>query len=1164
MPILHSTDNSSKREILPSIHLGMDLDDSLSLLDGFYLSNKGITVIQTVLDSLASENKRKRMGAITAPPGSGKSYLALFLATILQNKSEWQSSIRDILKEQNSNYVKKILPSIEKFELEGKKFLPVAMVGQSDSLRKFIIESILISLRRSNPSDSMEAEWILLFKDMEGAPARNRNPEHLPARIGEFLSHPDIFWEGYERILDHLHVLGYDGIIFFHDEFNRFLSAQGVTSHSNDLDFLQDFAERNLRLKKYTVMHYLLLHKGISQYLGGISEERRKEWLKIEGRFHPIHYQEDTIDTFSLFLSHFKKSRSANFSQTETSSAKEDCKLAKKANPNIKEIFNGMEEDLALEGYPLHLPTIISFPFLCSILGQNERSLFTEISDLIRRDRIEFVTFDSLYDLFDGKVDSLNSDDSLRSKWNAGRHTISELSDPNEIRVAKILTLISVIGKNNLLPGSLEWIAYSSRLDKKKTKEILHNLVGKNLAIFRETSKQYQIYYGSSIQVGAKITSRSSHVTIEDIQRILEKQFPLSPSYCREFNAIHYTSRFFSKAYILESKILEELKFINENADPSQWESKIAIDSIAEILNEIYSFHKKQGASGIVFYYLGERNSFLAKILEKTIIQHERCSGFLLIQPEQSFTELSYIKKYASALQLQKDSEFLKSDPMIETDLKVHLSDLQEKIHLSLTSLFHEGKYKIVLPSIYQEMLTQHEEDLISNIMKQKYSESPKINSELINRETITPPIRNARKKILREMLSGSPDLGTQNNGYGPDVAIFRSLFTAKNLIHKTKDGWKLDFKKPTDVYGNPDLGFAKAIGTVKKYLNRKKEIHSISEIYDILLSPPHGFYSETIPFYLLGILLEGKYSFSLYHDGRFEKDLNSDVLEKIHLDPDQFTIRILEKNPIYDLYLQNIIDTFNLDSSTQNWEESENDKKISDNKIYRATLSLLYWYNRLPEYSKRSKNHTPIEREFLDTIAHASDPEIFLLEKIPKIFQIKLSETNESNIQFFISKLNQTKDQIESHYTDLIQQIEKETHKIISPHTQDSSTHLLELILDFRSTNSYKLEILKKQDKDFLKLHDRLVMPYEKSQDLIESIASLLTDSHPKFWKDSSLSEYSFKLTRELSKLHIASIIAGESHSSNYIKISHIVQEANSWAQEEREFLIQELMKGR
>lgn len=1116
------------------------------------------------------------MTAITAPPGSGKSFLALFLSMILHNRKVDQDQIAKILEHQNPSYVKKIKEPLTNWQKSQGMLLPVPLVGDMGSLKKSLIVGLLNAMRLWIPRESIESEWILALKDLPGAPARNRNPENLPERIGEFFEETEDFFPAYERLIELLKLWGYTGVFFIHDEFNRFLSRAAIAQTNTDLDFLQDFAERNLRWKHFTVLHYLLLHKGISQYLGGISEERRKDWLKIEGRFYPVHYQEDAIDIYSLFVSFFKKSVKKKLRPTEIETIQNDVKWAKKANPELDKTLHGLEFELGLECHPLHLSAILAVPLLSSLIGQNERSLFSELNTVFKRDAKSWIRVPELYDTFDGKIDSLSAEDPVRSKWNAGRNAISEVTEKSEKDFLKILTVYSVLQNHILLPSTLDWIAYSLGLEKKSAKQILNSLVERNFAIYKETTHTYQIFYGSSVQVGSKIANRMGQVTSEDMQSTIDKRFPIPPIYSNRFNAIHFTSHFYSRFYLLESRLSQEIQFRAETGARVEngLEFQPESNPVMEYLLEVFQYYRRQGSIGVVIYFLGDKNSYIGKLLKRTILTHPDAEPFLLVFPKESYTESLFIKKYVSALALQKDAQFLKSDPFIETDLKIHLSDLQEKIRIGLSQYFQEESWELHLPEKFLEIRNSQEKDVVSQILETRYSATPKINSELINRESITPPIRNARKKLLREMLAASPTLGTQTNGYGPDVAIFRSLFTAKNLIQRQTNHWKWNFQKPLDVFGNPDTGLKQALQSLKKLFHQKRETYSLQEIYQLLQSPPFGFYSEVIPFYLLAVLLEGNFAFSLYQDGRYEKDLNSDVLEKIHLQPESYTLKILEKIPVFDLYLKEIALLFEKENIASSLSSPTDPKKL-DNLIYRSTLSILYWYNRLPEYTKRSKDHSVQAREFLDTVSHAKDPETFLLKNMPEIFTAPLKELGEQKLPDLILQILATKDSIEAHYVTLIQETIASTRKVLqsyipaekdskqdSPNPELETNSLVHLTKIFLERNSFRLEVLANQDKDFLKFLDRLKMPYATDPALVESLASLITDTHPKFWKDNTRSEYEFKLTRELSKLHIAGILAGNQSSGHYIAIQHVLEVSKTWSEEEKEFLIRELMK--
>ncbi|MBK9503402.1 MAG: hypothetical protein IPO06_29315 [Leptospiraceae bacterium] len=156
-------------------------------------------------------------------------------------------------------------------------------------------------------------------------------------------------------------------------------------------------------------------------------------------------------------------------------------------------------------------------------------------------------------------------------------------------------------------------------------------------------------------------------------------------------------------------------------------------------------------------------------------------------------------------------------------------------------------------------------------------------------------------------MISGDTSLGLRDKGYGPDVAIFRSLFSVKNVFRKEDKRIEFKFTSPEDYLGRKDEGLKKVFEAIHKYLLEESETRNLDRLYEILTSEPYGMYSEMIPFYFLAALLEKSYSFSLYEDDRYEKEINSDILEKLHSNPKNFKIRIIRSNAVLEKYLLEI-----------------------------------------------------------------------------------------------------------------------------------------------------------------------------------------------------------------------------------------------------------------
>ncbi|MCB1144912.1 MAG: hypothetical protein KDK54_21875, partial [Leptospiraceae bacterium] len=1130
-------------------------------------------VISSVLTGIFQDRK-KRVGTITAPPGSGKSYLALFLGSLLKNDPKWNSLIDSVLERQKSIHTKRISSEITEFRKLNESYLPVYFVGDIHDYRKTILSTILIEL--SKERDDLSEILYEAFQEDMGMMRKSSRIENLIERISTHYASGDLFFQGYKILIGVLESSGFGGVVLIHDEFNRFLISE-QSGDSTDLDFLQDLAEFQLRQKNFRILHYLLLHKGISQYLSGISGERRKDWLKIEGRFYSYYFQEDISDTYGLISYYIENSGKIRFFKSVLDSKKIQSEIMKAFQVNRfleREIGTELRE-ISLKAYPLHISTLVALPFLCNLFGQNERSLYGYLSDIQQRQFKDFIYLQDLFDYFDSSIDQLGLEDRLLSRWIHGRNALAESLSVEEESIVKSLTILSVIGKPNLLPAIVSWIHFScfGHSSSSETRKILEGLRKRNLAIYREGNKTYQIHYGSSINLEERIREELSSIREEDISKALEVGFPLRPIYGKKFNSENYTSRFYSRHFLLEESIRDQLRFSEDLGENSKQESfQEKFDRIFEsLVEELYTKNRNSGISGIIMYYIGSPQSDLTRAL-KNWLSHSKSEisrKIFVFFSTHSFRDPELIKRYAVVeLRISNNQELLSIDPRVESDLRILLSDLQEKVTLQLKNLFPADQPPI-LPVHFKkiEPLKYDLSELLSAILAERFPNTPRINQELINRENITPIIRNTRKKIMRDMLEGETALGTKVKGYGPDVSIFRSLFTVKGLYSVEEGKTKYDFSQPVDFLGRKDRGLSEVFREIFYFYDEKSETQSFEWIYKRLTSDPYGLYSEVIPFYLLGALLERNYSFSLYEEGRYEKEINSDILEKIHATPEKFRIKILREDRITERYLLGLQKLFGKNEGllreTSNAFES---KKLSENKVYRAVVGLLYWYTRLPEYTKKTTELEVQEREWMQLIPVSSNPEILLLEELPSIFQVNLLRTDDKELESFLERLETSKQRIENQYPFLISDLHNRTIKHFSEYTRSKDTSLKEVLSSFLEENSYKIEILRKNEPSFLKLHDRLRLTYDSDAAFLESLALLLSGLHPRYWKDDTINEFEFKLTTELSKLHIAGLMSGK-ESPVTLRMNHFIQQFQNFDSEEQIVLfdrIKEIVKDR
>jgi vacuolar-type H+-ATPase subunit F/Vma7 len=191
--------------------------------------------------------------------------------------------------------------------------------------------------------------------------------------------------------------------------------------------------------------------------------------------------------------------------------------------------------------------------------------------------------------------------------------------------------------------------------------------------------------------------------------------------------------------------------------------------------------------------------------------------------------------------------------------------------------------------------------------------------------------------------------------------------------------------------------------------------------------------------------------------------------------------------------------------------------------------------------------------------LTNSTNPETLLLEDLPNLFSINLDTLDEKKLKNFLDKIEKLKSDIDLIYQNLLEQIISTCTKQINSYTNSNAKDLFTSIGELEAKESAKLEILQKQDKEFQRLLERFRFQYNSQEILAESIASIVCDAHPKYWKDHTLGEFTFKLTATLSKLHIANLMLNPTEGHT-VKINRIVEEYKTLSKSQRLILRNEL----
>ena len=172
-----------------------------------------------------------------------------------------------------------------------------------------------------------------------------------------------------------------DRLAIIWDEFGRHLEGLAAEGRARDLDALQQIAEWSARASRLEATLVLLMHQNLLAYASSLNQTSRKEWRKVEGRFHHIRFVEDSRELYELIADVVRERRAK---APTTTRRREFHKVAAKAV--VARWFDGIEDgahvaELLAGAYPLTAAALQALPRVVARVGQNERSLLTFIEE---------------------------------------------------------------------------------------------------------------------------------------------------------------------------------------------------------------------------------------------------------------------------------------------------------------------------------------------------------------------------------------------------------------------------------------------------------------------------------------------------------------------------------------------------------------------------------------------------------------------------------------------------------------------------------------------------------------------------------------------------------------------------------------------------------------
>lgn len=804
-------------KVRKSINIKYDISDD-ALINDYYSTSSHSEIIKHVFAGVLGDSTRSHIAF--GPYGAGKSFISTivvgFLSKLYSNSSDVDKFLKKFENVDSSvaDYFRKII------ELD-TKYIPILINGYDGDFDKCLTKNLIkqvksstgidldkksnqvfniINIWKSNFPDAYSKFQIFLVDNLMteeeffvsiDEEETYRKFENFYRLVSSGASLPDLeekelisTFEEYSKILEKNNF----GVILVYDEFGRMLQNVKPELLNKFMQQLQDIAElANNQCKNLSIL--FIAHKPISHYFSYLEKDKRSEFAKIEKRFTITSIRSDHATFYNIASQIISESRHEQINDSNL--VTQNKRLVKYRL--FSQDFNSTEiENIIIKGcYPMHPVAMYLLPVISKIFGQNERTLFSFLTDSTNLGLLGHIKNSNSFYYPDYLVDyffSTNEFDSEDHKdINIYRRNVIELSKNLQgtdllasERLYKFIMIWNVTNSGNYVSLDNHFISYALGIDELYIVKRLEKLLELKLIRFNSIKKSWQLIESSSVNIDDEVQKRKSYINShKDLVTItLNKYNPFKYLYSTDHNNLYQVNRFALMRISLEDYPIQSIS--DQNFD---YLVDVFVDFVPQTNYEVYNH---------IFANIKVDKPKLVKTL----------------------TRLTVIDLLSS------DRQFLLENKNIQTDL-----DYERSVCLKNLAKFYDNlvrtKYVYLGNTFDVASKTEfeHQLDLIANVI---FNKTILIQNDQINMFQISKQQENPTISIIRRMIELETNiLDDQFDGNKPDFLIYYSIKKAelselkKSLVTYLDENESGKFSQLTKIATSSPYGLRPTISSL-------------------------------------------------------------------------------------------------------------------------------------------------------------------------------------------------------------------------------------------------------------------------------------------------------------------------------------------------------------
>lgn len=1051
-----------------SVNLERDFYSHVSL-EGYVLTTTARTALSRLTQAL-TDNTAARAWTLTGAYGSGKSTFALFAAKLFSyNKTPETLQAQNLIREKDL----KLWETTFERANEEPAFFPILVSGSREPLARAILRGVKAALLDANNKRLLFA--LALTEELESSETvTGKQLIELLTEISRAINH-------YARTPI--------GLLVVIDELGKLLEFVSLRPVESDIFLLQELAEATRKIQPPFFL-LTILHQAFERYSERLGRREREEWMKVQGRFEDLAFQEPNDQVLRILHNAFIQDKSSPHYRIlhEIGSKLGQTAYALGLCPTLSKPD---AVSLLRDCLPLHPLVSLTLGNVFRRFGQNERSLFAFLTSNEAFGLTEFlatttwndnerklITLDRVYDYLISAMGSTLYAGSEGRKWAEIENSLNRLVDGTslEIKLIKTVGLLRLLGDLGNLKSSREVLHFALATYGTITDvdNALENLRRKSILTERRFNDTFVIWEGSDVNLDERLQEAERNIDpTVSLATGLTKYFRPRPLVAKRHSYKTGTLRYFDVVY---SDATDVAEICRQDLNAADGRIIFALTANRTKLKELQDAIR-QGQIAV--------NT-------QTIIAVPKHLGGLR---EAIFATACWrwVRENTPELENDRTARIELSARLFHAEQTVihWLEELQSNTSSENCVWFWRGEEQL-LPS------ARHLQEFLSDVCDRVFPKTPLLVNELINRRSLSGAATSARRALFEVMLTNpsEPQLGIE--GYPPQLSMYFSLLQ-ETKIHRKEKG-KFGFFPPSK---KAEISIRAVWQRIEEFLEETEgKRRTIAELFQVLQEPPFGLKDGVLPILLVAVLLHYDAEVALYEHGNFLPKLSLPIFERLCRAPEAFTIQLCRIEGIRAKVLDKMAQVLLPE------RDSENKKRVN---ILNLVRPLARFAQEFEDYTRHTSRLSPLALGIRRVLFAAREPDKLIFKQLPEAcgfaeFIPNKKRAANNVVEDFAHTLHSGLAELRRAYAELLRDLEEmlftgfalqETGEVGRTELQKRSA----LIAEFAASPKLKSFVLRVSNTDL------------DLRTWLESIAALLAGKPPAVWHDDDLARFEIGL---------------------------------------------------